>query len=132
MSSFDFGSVSAYRLALGATNVTANTNTAAIDTQGYEGVAVVAVVSTSNLAVAGPTITMAFLEGNDTNISNATALPAKYIVSNQILSGNNATYKASVVPNKRYLFAQLNRSAACTANLSVIGALGYPQASPTT
>ncbi len=132
MASFDFGSVSAYRFALGATNVTANTNTAAIDTQGFEGVAVVAVVSTSNLAVAGPTITMAFREGNDTNISNATALPAKYIVSNQTLSGNNATYKASVVPSKRYLFAQLITSAACTANLSVIGALGYPQSSPTT
>jgi hypothetical protein len=132
MASFDFGSVSAYRFALGATNVTANTNTAAIDTRGFEGVAVVAVVSTSNLLSTGPTITMAFREGNDTNISNATALPAKYIVSNQTLSGNNATYKASVVPSKRYLFAQLITSAACTANLSVIGALGYPQSSPTT
>jgi hypothetical protein len=131
MASFDFGSVSAYKFAL-LEEVTGNTNTVAIDTKGFEGVAVVATVGVSNLnASVGPTIAMTFKEGDDTNISNAVALNSKYIISNPTIGASNTSYWASVVPAKRYLFATLLPSAAVAANVGITGALGFAHDAPT-
>jgi hypothetical protein len=131
MASFDFGSVSAYKFAL-LGNITGNTNTVAIDTKGFEGVAVVSTVGTSNLNVEdAKTISLTFKEGDDTNISNAVALNSKYIISNPTLGASNTAYWASVVPAKRYLFATLLPTASVAANVSVSGALGFAHDAPT-
>lgn len=128
----DFGAISAYKFALAA-NVTGNTNTAAIDTQGFDGVAVVTSVATSNINTntGANAINLTFLEGDDTNIANATALNAKFVVSNPEVNASNTAFSASVKVNKRYLFAQLIPKADVTANVHVIGALGYPDHAPT-
>ena len=131
MASFDFGSVSDYKFAL-ASDVTANTNTASVDTAGFEGVAFVTSVGTSNLnADAGRTISVSFLESDTDNISNAVAVDAGRVVSNDAVNASNTAFQASVVPTKRYLFGQLTISADLTANVHCIGALGYPHTAPT-
>lgn len=130
MASFDFGSVSAYKFAL-ATAVTATTNTAAIDTKGFQGVAVVASVSLSNLNTGTQTIAMSFREGDDTNVTNSTALDSKYIITNPTMTASNTSFWASVVPAKRYLFATLTPESAVNANVSVLGALGFGADLPT-
>ena len=131
MASFDFGSVSDYKFAL-ASDVTANTNAASVDTAGFEGVAFVTSVGTSNLnADAGRTISVSFLESDTDNISNAVAVDAGRVVSNDVVNASNTAFQASVVPTKRYLFGQLTISADLTANVHCIGALGYPHTAPT-
>jgi hypothetical protein len=133
MSSFDFGSVSAYKFALD-TRVQSNTNanSAAIDTQGFEGVAVVTAVGASTLnAELDLTLGLEFFEGEDTNVSNATALDAKFIVSNPTIAESNIAYWASVKPYKRYLFAKYVPTTNADANIVSIGALGFPHEAPT-
>ena len=132
MASFDFGSVSDYKFAL-ASNVTANTNTSAIDTAGFEGVAFVTSVGTSNLnADATRTISVSFLESDDSNISNATAVDSGRVVSNDVINASNTAFQASVVPTKRYLFGTLTISGDLTADVHCLGALGFPHNAPTT
>lgn len=130
MASFDFGSVSAYKFALNA-NVTANTNTAAIDTQGFEGVAVVSTVGAVANVNANATITVAFREGNDTNVANSTVLAAGNIISNGAISAANTVVWASVRPTKRYLYATYIVGTNLSANIATTGALGYPNNAPT-
>lgn len=130
MASFDFGAVSAYKFAL-AGDITANTNTAAIDTQGFEGVAFVTSVGTSNINAEVNPISVTFLEGDDNNISNASALDAKSVVVNPVINASNTAFHASVRPVKRYLFGRYIISAAVTANVHAVGALGFPVNKPT-
>lgn len=133
MASFDFGAVSAYKFA-GSNAIASNTNanSLAIDTQGFEGVAVVSSVAASTLnAATDLTVSLEFLEGDDTNISNASALDAKFIVNNPDLETSNTAYWASVKPNKRYLFAKYVPSTNAAANVVCLGALGLPHNAPT-
>lgn len=130
MASFDFGNISAYKFA-GQNEVTANTNATAIDTQSFEGVAVVSAVSTSNINAVTSAITVAFLEGDDSNIANATALDSGSIVTNPSLTASNTAFWASVRPTKRYLFPRYLPTADVTANVTTIGALGFPHNAPT-
>jgi hypothetical protein len=126
MASFDFGSISAYKFgAVGL--VAANTNSVAIDTKGFEGVAVVATASTGSLSATN-NFTLNFLESDDTNISNATAVARK---GEAKLTATNSAVWASVTPSKRYVFAQLIRGGTASANVAMIASLGYPHNAPT-
>lgn len=131
--SLDFGAISAYKFAF-AGAVTANTNTAAIDTAGFDGLAVVTSVATSTIdaGTGANAIKLQFLEGDDTNIANAVALDAKFVVRNPEVAASNTAFWSSVKVNKRYLFAQLIPKDTVSANIHVIGALGYPDNAPTT
>lgn len=127
MASFDFGGISAYKFgAVGL--IAANTNTVAMDTQGYEGVAIGAVASTGTLSASNK-FSFNFLESNDTNISNATAV-ARVGKKAEIVAVNSAVW-TSLTPSKRYVFAQLIRGASASANIAVFGAMGYPHNAPT-
>ena len=126
MSSFDFGGISAYKFGL-AGLVAANTDSVAIDTQGFEGVAVVGVASTGTLSTTNK-FTVNFLESDDTNISNASAVAEADSLA--IVATNSAVW-ASVRPVKRYVFARLIRGGSASANIAVLGALGYPHNAPT-
>jgi hypothetical protein len=133
MASFDLGSITAYKFGLLA-NVAANTNanSIAIDTQGFEAVALVSSVGASTLNVAtNLTVSTVFFEGNDTNISNATAVAAGSIVSNPRLETSNTAYWASLRPTKRYLFARYVPTTNATANIASVGALGFAHNAPT-
>lgn len=133
MASFDFGSISAYKFA-GSNAISANTNanSLAIDTQGFEGVAVVSTVAASTLnAATSLTVSLEFLEGNDTNVSNATALAAQFVVDNPVLATSNTAFWATVKPVKRYLFAKYVPTTNATANVVTVGALGFPHNAPT-
>jgi len=133
MASFDFGSISAYTVAqFGVVGSNTNTNTGAVDTQGYEGVAVVHAVGAGNLnAEADLSVSVLFFEGDDTNISNASALPSNYIISNPVLGASNVAVWASVKPSKRYLFAKYVPTTNASANIATVGALGFPHKAPT-
>jgi hypothetical protein len=133
MASFDFGSVSAYKLAsYGVVGSNTNTNTGAIDTQGFEGVALVSVVGAGNLnAAADLSISVQFSEGDDTNVSNASAIASNYIISNPVLGESNVAVKASIKPSKRYLFAKYIPTTNASANIASVGALGFPHEAPT-
>jgi hypothetical protein len=133
MASFDLGSITAYKFAL-ATAIASNTNanSAAIDTQGFEGVAVVSAVAASTLNVAANlSVSVEFLESTDTNISNATAVAAGAVVTNPVLGASNTAYWASVRPTKRYLFAKYVPTTNATANVVSVGALGFAHNAPT-
>lgn len=129
MASFDFGSISAYKF--GAVGLFAeNTNTVAMDTQGFEGVAVVATASTGTLSASNK-FTFNFLEGDDTNISNASAIPSNRVGEKAEIVAINSAVWTSITPTKRYVFAQLIREASASANIAVFGAMGYANNEPT-
>jgi hypothetical protein len=129
MASFDFGNVSAYKFAF-AGNVTANVNTATVDTQGFEGVAFVTSVATSDLNAVTNPISVTFFESELSNGASATAVDAKFVDA-QPLTASNTAFWASVKPSKRYVFARYIISASVTANVHAIGALGFPANAPT-
>jgi hypothetical protein len=132
MASFDFGNQTAYKFALASfINAVTAENTAAIDTAGYESVAVGVSCGLSNInATTGvPSIAITFRESNDTNISNSTVTTRG--ADAQSLVASNSVAWASIAPTKRYLFATLTPSAAVSANVHVFGALGNPHNAPT-
>lgn len=128
MASFDFGGVSAYKLGVIGL-LAANTNTIAMDTQGYEGVAVVGISSTGTLSASNK-FSFNFLESDDTSISNAVAVPVARVGTKAEIVAINSAVWTSVAPTKRYLFAQLVRGASASANISVFAALGFPHNAP--
>jgi hypothetical protein len=133
MASFDFGSVSAYKFArYGVVGSNTNASTGAIDTQGFEGVSIVSAVGLSTLNTAlDLSVSVELLEGNDTNVSNATAVASNYIISNPDLVTSNVTVKATFKPTKRYVFAKYVPTTNASANIATIGALGFPHNAPT-
>ena len=126
MASFDLASITAFEF--GAQGlITANTDSVAIDTQGYEGVTIVASSGTGTLSTTNK-FTIQFVESDDTNISNATAVQRAETGS---IIATNSVVSVGAVPEKRYLFAKLIKGASASANIAVIGALGYPVSAPT-
>ena len=126
MSSFDFGGISAYKFGL-AVDTSANVNSVAIDTAGFEGVAIVGVSGDGTLSSTNK-FSFSFVESDDTNISNASAVAEADALA--IVATNSAVW-ASVRPIKRYVFAQLVAEGSASANIAVLGALGYPHNAPT-
>lgn len=132
MASFDFGNQTAYKFALASfMNAVTAVNTAAIDTKGYESVAVGVSCGLSNInaETGAPSIAITFRESDDTNISNSTVTTRG--ADAQALAASNTVAWASIAPTKRYLFATLTPSAAVSANVHVFGALGNPHNAPT-
>lgn len=130
MASFDFGNQSAYKFALAKAIAGAGAeNTAAIDTKGFESVAVGVSCGLSNIVEGAPSIAITFRESDDTNISNSTVTTRG--ADAQTLASSNTVAWASIAPTKRFLFATLTPSAAVSANVHVFGALGCPHNAPT-
>lgn len=130
MASFDFGNQSAYKFALAKAIAGAGAeNTAAIDTKGFESVAVGVSCGLSNIVEGAPSIAITFRESDDTNISNSTVTTRG--ADAQTLASSNTVAWASIAPTKRFLFATLTPSAAVSANVHVFGALGNPHNAPT-
>jgi hypothetical protein len=123
MASFDLGSLLAAKPAIvPVAATTTNINSVAVDTSGFSAVAFVSSVGSSNT---NATINAVhhFYEG-DTNVrAAATAVPASRIISNPVLNASNATFIASVVPTKRYVFTELDPAATFTATVSVSAVL---------
>lgn len=123
MASFDLGSVLGAARALNPVSVTeANVNTTAVDTSGFSSVAFVTAVGTGNTS-ATVNIVQHYWESNDTNIANGTRLSTNRVILNPLINDSNATFIASVVPTKRYVFAELAPSAAFTTLVSVTAVL---------
>jgi hypothetical protein len=130
MASFDFGSISGYRFGyVGQLNAGQTINTTAIDTQGFEGVALVTALGSANTTAANTNISISLLESDDNTNANATAVAANFIVKNEAVDSNVGVWKATFKPNKRYVFGRLSATAT-NANVSVVGALGFPHNAP--
>lgn len=131
MALFDLGSVLATAAAIPALRVgTSNVNSLAVDTSGYSAVAFVTSVGAGNTNATINT-TIGFWESDDNTIGNATAVASSRIISNPVVDSSNGAFIASVVPTKRYVFAELAPSAAFTSNVAVLAVLKANEA-PTT
>jgi len=133
MASFDFGQITSYAVAITPRSGTfsANINSVAVDTADFEGVAVVTSIGDSNIGTAND-VTLSFYESDDNTRANATAVAAARVIYNPTLDSTNTAFWASVVPEKRYLFAEFVPAAAVAANVAVTAALGYAKTVPTT
>jgi hypothetical protein len=129
MASFDLGN--RIKGAFGINQrVAAAVNTFAIDTLGYESVALVAQVGAGNTnATINAVLTL--LESDDNTVANATAISADRIIENGVLNAANTAFTVSVAPTKRYVFANVVPSAAFTSNVSIVGILGDAHNEPT-
>lgn len=131
MASFDLGNVIKGTAAVvPQTAGVANINSVAVDTQGFESVAFVASVGTGNTNATINAV-MAFYESNDTTRANATALDAGRVIKNPTINASNASFTASVVPIKRYVFVEVDPAATFGSALSVTAILGNPHEAPT-
>lgn len=123
MASFDLGSLLGAKPAIVPVAVTTtNVNSVAVDTSGFYAVAFVSAVGSSNTNATINAVNH-FWESDTTSIGDATRVPANRIVSNPTLNASNATFIASVVPTKRYVFTELDPAATFTATVSVSAVL---------
>jgi hypothetical protein len=135
MAQFDFANRINAQVAWPVRLVTGNTNVTAIDTQGFEGVAVA--YSIGQTINGNPQMNIAFLVGADTNVANATAINANYITKAPVaINTVNTVGWAGVGPlgggeNTRYVFPNIVANAA-NFNGTVIAILGRPHQTPTT
>ena len=129
MASFDLGN--RIKGAFGINQrVAAAVNTFAIDTLGFESVALVAQVGAGNTnATINAVLTL--LESNDNTVANATAISADRIIENPVLNAANTAFTVSVAPTKRFLFANVVPAATFTSNVSIVGILGDAHNEPT-
>ena len=113
MSLFDFGQQSNVQwsalLTGGTTN--ANANGSAIDTATFSGVGVALVGGAKGDATGainvGNALTLAFREGDDTNVANATRLAAANLIKTENLTAVNTVAYYSIRPTKRYVFPEV-------------------------
>lgn len=122
MASLDFAAKFKPAFAL-ASAVSTATNSAAIDTEGFDGVSVV----TSVTASAG-VVNVEFLESDDDDVGNATAV--ERVVFNPAIEATGVIW-ASPVPAKRYLFARYVPVSSGTATVHTIAILGHARFEPT-
>lgn len=138
---FDFGQQSNVQwstvLTGGQTN--ANVNGSAIDCSGFSGVSVALIVghtgTTGAVLNTGNALVLGFREGNDTNVSNATALSAGNLIKTENATAFNSVAHYSIRPTKRYVFPEVRKTNATAilsnANVAVAGFLGFPLSAPT-
>lgn len=131
MASFDLGNVIKGAQGINQTVAAANVNSVAIDTSGFESLAFVASVGAGNTNATINAV-MHFWESNDNTIGNATRVSASRVIENPVLNASNTTFTASVVPTKRYVFVELDPSAAFGGtNVAVVAVLGDAHNTPT-
>lgn len=123
MASFDLGSLLGAKPAIVPVAVTtSNVNSVAVDTSGFYAVAFISAVGSSNTNATINAVNH-FWESDDNTIGNATRLSTSRVISNPVLNASNATFVASVVPTKRYVFTELDPAATFTATVSVSAVL---------
>lgn len=131
MALFDLGQQIKAIPAIPAVRVgTSNVNSLAVDTSGYYAIAFATSIGAGNTN-ATINATIGFWESDDNTIGNATAVATGRVITNPVLNDANATFIASVVPTKRYVFAELAPSAAFTSNVAILAIGGYPAEAPT-
>lgn len=133
MANFDFGQLTAFAVGYKPQSkafTTANVNSDAMDTAGFEGISVVTAVGDSNIGTNN--VSVVWWESDDNTRANATALSTDRVIVNEEINASNTTFKAAVAPVKRYLFAEFDPDAACYANIAMVATLGLPHDVPTT
>lgn len=132
MASFDLGNrIKGAAAIVPQTVGVANINSLAVDTSGFESVAFVATVGSGNTSTTINAV-MSFYESDDNTRANATAVATGRVIENPLLSASNASFTASVVPAKRYVFVELDPAATFGSAASITAILGDPRNAPTT
>lgn len=135
MASFDLYNRLDVIQAIQPQEITATTTSNAIDTAGFEGVAFVFETGKSAAAAtflnAANTLTVSYLESDDTNVSNATNVDTDRIQSAPVLNNVNTTFFGGVTPAKRYVFARLTEAGTVNALVSGTAILGDAHNVPT-
>lgn len=130
MASFDLGNRIKGAFGINQRVTTAAVNTFAIDTLGFESVALVAQVGAGNTNATINAV-LSLLESDDNTVANATAISADRIIENPVLNSANTAFTVSVAPTKRFVYANVVPSAAFTSNVSIVGILGDAHNEPT-
>lgn len=136
MSSFDLGQQTKVAYSFSAKVDKANANGNAIDTALFEGTAVAILLGDVTETInAGNGLSIAYREGDDTNVANATALAASRIIAAPEAATANAAVIHSLAPTKRYVFPEVyltnSSKSNVNANVAITGVLGYPVSAPT-
>lgn len=135
MASFDFAQQINVQVAHPVRLVTGNTNVTAIDTLGYEGIAVA--YSIGQTINGNPQMNIAFLVSEDTNVANAVAINSAYIVKPPVAINTVNTVGWAGIgslgnsENTRYVFPNIVANAS-NFNGTVLAILGFPHSVPTT
>jgi hypothetical protein len=135
MASFDFANLINVQTSRPVRLVTGNTDSAAIDTLGYEGIAVIyGIGQTIN---GNPQMNIAFRVSEDTNVSNSVAIDSAYITKNPVIVNTVNTFAWAGIAclgnseDTRYVFPQIVANAS-NFNAVVFAVLGNPHSVPTT
>lgn len=132
MAHFDLGQTLSAGINLYDSAHAASANGVAVDTQGFEGVAVISTVGDdTTVDLTTDSMTLAFYESDDDTFGNATEVPASRVVDNPAINAPQSSFIASVVPSKRYLFVQVPAPASGSVEIAVSTILGYATDVPT-
>jgi hypothetical protein len=132
MASFDLGNrIKGAPAIVPQTVGVTNINSLGVDTSGFESVAFVATVGSGNTNATINAV-MAFYESDSNSRAAAAAVPAGRIIENPTLNASNASFTASVVPTKRYVFVELDPAATFGSAASITAILGDARNNPTT
>ena len=132
MSSFDLGQQLAGAPGLVDASHSEEQETSVIDTQNYEGVAVLSVTGDqTTVDLADNPLELKYFEGDSTTFGEATEVPSNRIIYNPAIDAEQSAFVASVVPAKRYLFVQVPAPEEGNVELAVSGVLGYASNAPT-
>jgi len=132
MAHFDLGQTLSTGINYLAADHAASANGVAVDTAGFEGVAVNTIVGDdTTVDLTSDAMTLKFFESDDDTFGNATEVPAGRVISNPAINAPQTAFIASVVPSKRYLFVQVPAPDSGEVEIAVSTLLGDPVDVPT-
>lgn len=132
MAHFDLGQTISSGFNYLAASHSASADSTAVDTQGFEGVAVNTVTGAqTTVDLATDPLALKFFEGDSDTFGEAAEVPASRVVTNPAINAENTAFVASVVPSKRYLFVQIPAPDSGSVEIAVSTILGIATDMPT-
>lgn len=129
MALFDLGQLLGSSIAVAAQSLTSTTNSSAVDTSGYQSVTF---ITTTGAGTVNATncFTASYLESDDTNVANASAIDSSRVLSSISFFEANSSVIHSVVPTKRYVFQRLTETGTATQLIGSSAILGDARSIP--
>jgi len=132
MASFDFGQTIAAARMHWDSEHDSEEEGSSVDTKGYEGVAVVTNVGEeTSVDLSTDSMSITFYECETDDFSSASEVDSGRVITNPDIDDENEIFVASVVPSKRYLWAQLPAPDSGSVEIAVQAILGHSVKIPT-
>jgi hypothetical protein len=123
MALFDLGSKIGVAQAVAPQTLTANANSFAVDTEGFQSVAFVTTTGAGTVNVTN-CFTASYLESDDSDVANASAIAAARVISTVAFFESNASVVHSVVPTKQYVFQRITETGTASQLVATVAVLG--------